>query len=113
MPQSEVQQPEPTTVTTMATNTTQPVSYHDIVKEPEEPQTQMERIIENQELAELDQESEALLKETDDLIVEDELKLLDEDEMDISMDIDGNQTNLEQKIQILEKKLDQLEKRQM
>ena len=41
----------------------EPLNYHDVFREPKEPQTEMEQIIERQKIAKLDKKTEKLLNE--------------------------------------------------
>ena len=75
-------------------------------KEPESVKTQMEQIIENQEIAELDKESKELIIKMDGLIVEEDLKLLDEE--DVTASELPSDSKLFKKIQMLEMKLEKL-----
>ena len=86
----------------------EPLSYHDVFKEPEAPQTTMEQIVERQEIADLDKKTEKLLNEANELIPDADLRLPDIDELD---EISGTgESVLSKKIKILEKKLEKLER---
>lgn len=85
----------------------EPLSYHDVFKEPEPVKTRMEQIIEDQELVKLDKESKELMVKLDELIIEDDLKLLDEE--DLNSPGLPSDSKLFKKIQMLESKLSKLE----
>ncbi len=86
----------------------EPLSYHDVFKEPKAPQTTMEAIVERQEIAELDNKTEELLNEANELIPDEDLRLVGIDELD------GNngtgESVLSKKIKVLERKLEKLER---
>ena len=87
----------------------EPLNYHDVFREPKEPQTEMEQIIERQEIAKLDKKTEKLLNEANELIPDEDLRLPDIDELDGATGT--GESVLSKKIKILEKKLEKLERR--
>jgi hypothetical protein len=58
---------------------TETVNYKDVFKEPKEMQTEVEEIVERDELNELDQEVKALISEADTLIEKNKLTLVKEE----------------------------------
>ena len=86
----------------------EPLNYHDVFREPKEPQTAMEQIIERQEIADLDKKTEKLLNEANELIPDEDLRLPDIETLD---EVTGTgESVLSKKIKILEKKLEKLER---
>ncbi len=103
---TEVELTQTVTQTEVSKDPNEPLSYHDVFKEPEAPQSTMEQIVERQEIADLDSKTEVLLSEANQLIPDKDLRLAGIDELDGTSE--GGESVLSKKIKVLERKLEKL-----